>query len=60
MHDLKEMRGHWKLKEEALDCTHILLQPAKQFALKEGYLKYQALIRFSMFFKCNKKSNLNK
>jgi hypothetical protein len=48
------------LKEEALDGTHILLQPAKQFALKEGYLKYQALIRFSMFFNCNKKSNLNK
>ena len=40
MDDLKEMRGHWKLKEEALDCTQILLQPAKQFTLKEGYLKY--------------------
>jgi len=59
MHDLKEMRGQWKLKEEALDCTHILLQPAKQFTLK-GYLKYQALIRFSMFFKCDEKANLNK
>jgi hypothetical protein len=60
MHDLKEMRPHWKLKEEALHCTHILLPPAKQFTLKEGCLKYQALIRFSVFFKCNKKANLNK
>jgi len=43
MHDLKEMRGQQKLKKETLDCTHILLQLAKQFTLKEGYLKYQAL-----------------